>query len=83
VLLTFAARFLKGGHDVIPEFRDQSGSTSYPEATSGGWLPSRYRQLREPHSRRASGVGRQRLGAGWPDFRWRDGTGVSHQRAEV
>jgi cellobiose-specific phosphotransferase system component IIA len=25
--LTFAARFLKGGHDVIPELRDQSGST--------------------------------------------------------
>jgi hypothetical protein len=27
VLLTFAARFLKGGDDVIPELRDQSGST--------------------------------------------------------
>lgn len=27
MLLTFAGRFLKGGHDVIPELRDQSGST--------------------------------------------------------
>ncbi len=27
MLLTFAARFLKGGHDVISELRDQSGST--------------------------------------------------------
>ncbi len=28
--LTFAARFRKGGHDAIPELRDQSGSARTP-----------------------------------------------------
>jgi hypothetical protein len=32
VLLTFAAHFLKGGHDVIPELRDQSGSARGAQA---------------------------------------------------
>ena len=35
MLLTFATRFLKAGHDIIPELRGQSGATRTRIATSG------------------------------------------------